>query len=133
GKEILDAPVLEGPLKLDQISLREWLPKLGVEVPVTEDPEVLKRLSFSSKVALTKTSAELNDIVLQLDDTTAKGMLGVADFDAMALRFDLNVDRINADRYLPPPTEEPAEKGEEPPTEIPVDALRSLNARGQLT
>lgn len=133
GQEILDAPALQGSLQLDQVSLREWLPKLGVEVPVTQDPEVLKRLSFSSRVALTKTSAELNDIQLQLDDTTAKGMLGVADFDSKALRFDLNVDRINADRYLAPSEENAEAEGEEPPTEIPVDTLRALNARGQLT
>jgi AsmA protein len=133
GEEILDAPKMQGPLKLDPISLREWLPKLGIEVPATQDPEVLKRLSFSSRVALTKTSAELNDIQLQLDDTTAKGMLGVADFDSNALRFDLNVDRINADRYLSPTEEGTEAKGEEPPTEIPVDALRALNARGQLS
>ena len=70
---------------------------------------------------------------LKLDDTTATGALGVADFDSKALRFDLNVDRINADRYLPPPTEEPAQaRARSPPTEIPVDALRNLNARGQL-
>jgi AsmA protein len=133
GQEILDAPTFQGPLKLDPISLREWLPKLGVEVPKTEDPEVLKRLSFSSRVALTKTSAELGEIVMQLDETTAKGMLGVADFASKALRFDLNIDRINADRYLPPPVEGVAKEGEEPPTEIPVDALRNLNARGQLS
>lgn len=133
GEQILDAPRLRGPLKLDPVSLRDWLPKLGVEVPTTADPQVLGRLSFSSNVALTQTSAELADIVLQLDDTTAKGMFGIADFDAKALRFDLNVDRINADRYLPPATDEPAEAGEEPPTEIPVDALRALNAQGQLT
>lgn len=133
GEEILDAPRLRGPLKLNPISLREWLPKLGIEVPETEDPKAFAKLSFSSNVALTKSSAELADIVLELDDTTAKGMLAVADFDAKALRFDLNVDRINADRYLPPPTDAPTEEGEEPPTEIPVDMLRSLNARGQLT
>src|SRR5690606_14343309 len=133
GEEILDAPRLRGPLKLDPVSVREWLPKLGVDVPETQDPKVLQKLSFSSNVALTKTSAELADIVLELDETTAKGMFAIADFDSNALRFDLNVDRIDADRYLPPPTEAPAETGEEPPTEIPVDALRSLNARGQLT
>ena len=61
-------------------------------------------------------------------------MLGVADFASKALRFDLNVDRINADRYLPPPSEKPAAKdAKEPPTEIPVEMLRKLNARGQLT
>jgi len=138
GKEILDAPQISGPLTLEPISLREWLPKLGIELPVTRDVDVLKQLSFASKVSLTKTSADLGDVTLKLDDTTATGSLGVADFDAKALRFDLDIDRINADRYLPPPVEEPkkkekTEKAEKsPPTEIPVDALRNLNARGQL-
>lgn len=133
GKEILDAPALTGPLKLEQLSLREWAPKLGVSLPATTDPKVFEKLSFSGTVSLTKASAEVGNIVLQLDDTTAKGMLGVADFDAKALRFDLNVDRINADRYLPPPAEQPAKPtGDEPPTPIPVETLRNLNARGQL-
>lgn len=134
GTEILDAPKLKGPLKLDPISLREWLPKLGITPPRTTDPAVLKQVSFSSNVALTKSSAELGDIVLKLDDTTAKGMLGVADFDSKALRFDLDVDRIDADRYLPPAAQQPAAKktDKDPPVEIPVDALRKLNARGQL-
>jgi AsmA protein len=135
GEEILDAPLIRGPLQLDPVSLREWLPKLGVAPPRTTDPEVLKQLSFSGAVALTKTSAEVNDIVMKLDDTTMKGVLGVADLASKALRFDLAIDRINADRYLPPSEEAPAEKkaGKEPPTEIPVEALRKLNARGQLS
>ncbi|MET0534259.1 MAG: AsmA family protein [Steroidobacter sp.] len=133
GKEILDAPALSGPLKLDPVSLRTWLPKLGVTLPATADPKVFEKLSFSGTVSMTKTSAEVGDIVMQLDDTTAKGMLGVADFTAKALRFDLNVDRINADRYLPPPAEKSSTPtADEPPTPIPVEMLRTLNARGQL-
>lgn len=94
---------------------------------------MFRRLSFSSAVVLTKTSAELGNVVLQLDDTTAKGMLGVADFASQALRFDLNVDRIDADRYLAPPVEgAPAQSGKSPPTPIPVEGLRKLNARGDL-
>lgn len=134
GEEILDAPRISGPLRLEPVSLREWLPKLGIKLPTTRDPDVFKHLSFASKVSLTKTSAELGDVNLKLDDTTATGLLGVADFASKALRFDLNVDRINADRYLAPPAPEPAQKTSEksPPTDIPVEALRNLNARGQL-
>lgn len=133
GQEILDAPRIGGPLKLEPVSLREWLPKLGIKLPTTRDPDVFKRLSFASKVSLTKTSAELGDVNLKLDDTTATGSLGIADFASKALRFDLNVDRINADRYLAPPAEPAQQKTQKsPPTEIPVDALRNLNARGQL-
>jgi AsmA protein len=134
GKEILDAPTLTGPLKLEPVSLREWAPKLGVSLPETTDPKVFEQLSFSGTVSLTKSSAEVGNILLQLDDTTARGMLGVADFDSQALRFDLNIDRINADRYLPPPSEPQAAKpaADEGPTPIPVETLRTLNARGQL-
>ena len=134
GAEILDAPALKGSLKLDPLSLREWLPKVGVAAPKTTDPNVLKQLSFAGNVRLTKTSAEVGDIVLKLDDTTMRGMLGVADLASKALRFDLNVDRIDADRYLPPPSDKPVAKdAKEPPTEIPVEMLRKLNARGQLS
>ena len=133
GEEILDAPRLNGRLTLAPVTLREWLPKLGVELPKTRDENVLKTLSFASTVAMTKTSADLQDIKLQLDETTATGSLGVADFAAKALRFNLNVDRINADRYLPQ-VEAAAntKQAEEPPTEIPVEPLRKLNARGDL-
>jgi len=71
---------------------------------------------------------------MKLDDTTMRGLVGVADFAAKALRFDLNVDRIDADRYLPPSSDKPVAKdAKEPPAEIPVELLRKLNARGQLT
>lgn len=132
GTDILDAPRIAGSLTLAPISPREWLPKLGIELPVTRDPDVFERLSFSSRIALGKSSAELADMVMQLDDTTAKGMLGVADFDTMALRFDLDVDRLDADRYLAPPQEGAGGSQEEAPVPLPLDALRKLDARGQL-
>jgi AsmA protein len=132
GEDILDAPNIKGPLKLDPLSLREWLPKVGMTVPQTRDAQVLKTVSFSSNVAVTKTSAELSNVELKLDDTTAKGMVGIADFAAKALRFDLTIDRIDADRYLPPQEAGTTKAADEAPTPIPVDALRTLNARGQL-
>jgi AsmA protein len=136
GEEILDNPRLSGPLRLSPVSLREWLPKLGVAVPVTADPKVLSAFSFASQVSLMKDAAELKEVDLKLDDTSAKGSLGIANFTSKALRFDLDVDRIDADRYLEPPADPPAKKAEpkekSPPVEIPVDALRDLNARGEL-
>ncbi|AMN47973.1 hypothetical protein ACG33_12870 [Steroidobacter denitrificans] len=132
GAGILDAPRISGPLTLAPISPREWLPRLGIELPLTRDPEVFKHLSFSSQVTLDKSSAQFTDMVMQLDDTTAKGMLGVADFDTMALRFDLDVDRLDADRYLAPPQEGAGGPRDETPMPLPLEALRKLDARGQL-
>jgi AsmA protein len=133
GEEILDAPRFAGPLELDTLSLRDWLPKLGVTLPTTRDPNVFRKFAFAANLAATKTSASLNDVTLTLDDTTMKGMVAVADLASKALRFDLNIDSINADRYLAPPVDTPAAKTDPtPPTEIPVDMLRALNARGDL-
>lgn len=136
GQEILDSPRITGTLRLDPISPREWLPRLGIDVPVTSDADVLKQLSFASDVVLTSTSAELSKVKLKLDDTSATGSLGIASFENKALRFDLDIDRINADRYLPPPDPQAQKQAEKqaskPPTEIPIEALRTLNARGEV-
>lgn len=137
GEEILDNLRLGGPLRLAPVSLRQWLPKLGIAVPTTADPGVLSALSFASTVAVTADTAMLNEVELKLDDTTAKGSLGLANIDNTAVRFDLDIDRIDIDRYLEPAPAEAATKSSEPkenspPAEIPVDALRNLNARGEL-
>jgi AsmA protein len=134
GTQIVDAPKFSGPLQLATLSPRDWLPKLGIQLPPTRDAQTFKSLSFAGQLALSGSAVQISNIVVTLDDTTARGSLGIADFATKALRFDLNVDRINADRYLSPPVAKPkgvaAEK--QPPTEIPVDLLRTLNARGQL-
>lgn len=132
GSKILDAPRLEGRLTLAPVALRDWLAKLGIDLPKTRDASVFRELSFASNAVLTKSSAELQNITLTLDDTTATGMLAVTDFDQQALKFDLGVNRIDADRYLPPPVEGEQTKSDEGPTEIPVELLRKLNAQGEL-
>lgn len=134
GTEILDAPRLSGSLRLEQVSPREWFPKLGIDLPATTDAAVFARLSLAGNVVATKDSAAVENVQLTLDDTTAKGSVGIASFETKALRFDLDVDRIDADRYLPPaPAEAEKSKAQEsPPVEIPIDTLRTLNARGQL-
>ncbi len=133
GKEILDAPELNGRITLNPVVPRTWVSQLGFTVPPTRDAGVFKRLEFDATVALTKSSAALQNLTMKLDDTTAHGSLSVADFAAKALRFDLDVDQINVDRYLAPkPAGAVPASGESKPTQLPLDLLRSLNLRGEL-
>ena len=134
GKEIVDAPQLSGHVALASLPLRDVFKQLNIQPPAMRGP-ALQQVQFESDFTATKSSAQLTKLSLRLDDTTARGELGIADFDAKALRFDLNVDRIDFDRYLPPPTEakSAAEKPQAAaPTPIPVDFLRTLNMRGSL-
>lgn len=134
GKEIIDAPQLTGRLTLVQLNLRDWMKQVGVAMPVTQDADVYKRLQFDGTVTMTASSAMLDNVTLKLDDTTAKGSVGVVDFASSALRFNLDIDRINADRYLPPQVaaKDATVKTDEKPTPIPVDLLRTLNLRGDI-
>jgi AsmA protein len=135
GKEIFDAAQFSGTLALAPVALRSTLKNLDIELPVTRDAQVLKQLSFNSSFNATTTSLALKPIQMKLDDTTLKGELAIVDFASSALRFDLNIDRIDFDRYLPPTEEKAAateSKPAAPPTVIPVDALRDLNIRGAL-
>lgn len=135
GKEIVDKPAFTGVLSLKPVNARELLAQLGGEAPKTRDPDALKTLAFHAKLAASSSTAMFDDLKLTLDDTHATGHAGIADFKKTALRFDLNVDRINLDRYLAP-EEEKTKKDEKAaakkPFELPVDTLKSLNAKGTL-
>ncbi|NJO12631.1 MAG: AsmA family protein [Gammaproteobacteria bacterium] len=133
GKQIVDAPAITGSITLEPVSPRELLAQLGSKAPATRDADALKTLSFQGKLNATDHSAMIEDLKLTLDDTSATGSAGIADFDKTALRFDLVVDRIDVDRYLAP--EAQAQAGGEAkaePFELPMDLLRELDAQGRI-
>lgn len=135
GKSIVDAPAFSGSIALDEISLRELLPKLDIAVPNTSDAQVLRRLGFSGQLAASAKSVQLEQLKLQLDDSTVTGNAGISDLDSMAMGFDLAINRINADRYLEPAA--PAAKAtaaaaKSPPVAVPVELLRALNLHGNI-
>jgi len=135
GSEVLDAPKFKGHLALAPVSAREVMEEWHVTPPATRDAQVLKALSFESDIDATTTSVSLQKIVLKLDETTARGELAIADFANKAVRFNLDIDAIDADRYLPPQaaaTEAKPAATPSAPTPIPVETLRTLNARGDL-
>ncbi len=133
GEHILDSPAFTAQITLEEVSLRELLQTLDIEPPQTRDDDVLDSLALEAQLAASSESLALSELKLKLDDTQMSGSLGIADFASTALRFELLVDSIDLDRYLPPaPAEgqESAAAGE--PIELPMQALKELNARGTL-
>jgi AsmA protein len=68
-------------------------------------------------------------LVARLDESTIKANLGASPFTNPHWRLDVDVDRLDADRYLPPKPKE-----SEPQPEKPLDfsALKTLNASGSV-
>ncbi len=137
GSGLTKAPRFNGHLRLEPFSPRDLLTRLGQAAPETADKGVLGKASLDTAFEATTANARLSDLKLLLDDTALTGTLAVEDFAKQALRFDLAVDGINLDRYLPPPSEAPP-----PPTagsaavgtaELPMELLRSLDIAGKLS
>lgn len=76
------------------------------------------------------------DITSRFDESNIKAKLGLDGFERQAMRFDIAIDRLNVDRYLPQ-AEKTATKpaaGAQPQPDEPFDltALKTLNLNGSL-
>lgn len=70
----------------------------------------------------------VSPLSLKLDDSQIKGMLGVRNFERPLYVFDLDIDRVDADRYVA------QDSGAAAKQDKPLDltALKALNAEGAL-
>lgn len=140
--KIMTAPEFNGELAITQFNARQLLQTLGQEVPETADTETLKKVALNIKFSGTTEAININPLQLQLDDTNLTGWLE-ADLPAgkpmPSLRYVLNIDNIDADRYLPPASEAdttiapPASAGAAAVNTLPVELMRQLDIDGKLS
>ncbi len=140
GQQIVDAPRFSGNLNLAQLNLRELLQKLAIELPPMADPNALQTLALNLDFDASLDQATVKKLALKLDETSLKGDASVKNFAKPAIRFDLAIDAIDADHYLPPPEEKPEPAPEPQPQndkllpdfELPLEPLKRLNLQGRL-
>jgi AsmA protein len=128
-------PVISGNLKVAQFSLQELLSSLGQPAIETTDPDVLKAISFNAELGGAANTLGLNKMSLKLDDTSFNGNFAM-NLASGAIAFNLKGDELNADRYLPPAKEQPAQAssgsgeksaGYSKEPVVPVELLKGLN------
>jgi AsmA protein len=139
GLGLTSNPQLNGELHLQKFSPREWLETFGLPVPETADPKVLDALEFSSRFEAGTDQVEFKQLLVKLDQTLVKGDLELINLAQPAYLFDLSVDAINLDRYMPPPKEgAPVSAGKRSKSAggneelFPVETLRQLRVDGKL-
>ncbi|MFK8067711.1 MAG: AsmA family protein [Gammaproteobacteria bacterium] len=142
GTQIIKNPDLNGNLKIAPFNLRQLMGQMNIEAPTTTDPKVLSNFGLNTNFAATKNSISLKGMAMKLDETNINGDLSVVNFSNPAPTFNINIDSINADRYMAPAAEgqkataAPAatpETATAASTDLPMDTLRKLNAKGTLT
>lgn len=128
-------PVISGSLNVAQFSLQELLAALGQPTIETTDPAVLKAIGFHAELGGAPNTLGLNKMRLKLDDTNFNGSFAM-NLTSGSIAFNMQGDQLNADRYLPPATKQPAQAsasstkkftGYSKEPIIPVELLKGLN------
>jgi AsmA protein len=140
GEKLGTQPAFRGHLDVGETDVRALLAAFGAGQIRTADPGVLKKLAARMELTANDRSAEASRLSLRLDDSEVTGRLAIADFAGPAYRFDLRLNQIDIDRYLPPaspdkPTKAGADaKAAAPPPGaiIPLAPLRALDLQGKL-
>jgi AsmA protein len=78
------------------------------------------------------------DLKTKFDESSIQAKLGLAKFSPPAYTFDVDIDKLNLDRYMPKEeakpaaTAAPAKPGAQQETPVDLSALKGLNASGKL-
>lgn len=105
----------------------------------TADPDTFRTVALTAKVRGDAAQVAVTDGEMVLDETTVQFSMKIQDFSRPALNFDIHIDTIDLDRYLPPEAEAKsgeAKKQTVPPVKksSPVDyePLRRLIMEGKI-
>lgn len=133
------------PVTLNLDASQVLLPGIAGDVTASGPDLPGKSLRVALKGAARADWAKHNanaELAAKLDESNIQAKLAVANWTKSAINFDVLVDRLNVDRYLPPqPAAKPAAGGAPAPAsgggataEKPIDLapLKTLNANGSL-
>ncbi len=137
---ILGQPRFIAQIESAPFEPRALLRALGQNLPEMADPGALGHGALALTVEGKGEEIEIAPLRLELDQSRLEGKVGLG--AGGAITFDLALNAIDADRYLPPAAPEPesasapaesgAEAPQEVPVELPLETLRALDIEGRL-
>ena len=111
------SPQVAGDLKLAQLNLKSWLQSQGIALPEMANPDAMSSFQAGLKLNTQGETIALNAIDIKLDQTK---ITGDAKLVGPHVGFNLNVDQINVDDYLPKSEADSAKSGASAPTTAPA-------------
>jgi len=131
GRNVSTAARWTGSAKIAEFAPQDLLRRFGLPPQPTSDPKAFTRATIDTRFAVDKSKAELTDVVLALDESRITGQFTLEGFDAPKYRFALNVDRVDADRYLPPKARD-AKEGEATAGDIELPQNNTMQLDGTM-
>jgi len=133
-------PGLNGKLSVASFNPRELLTKLKIALPAMGDSKALNQASFDTDIGGSLQKIKFNNLNLILDDSLIQGAVTLLNKKRKTVSYDLVLDQIDLDRYLPPTTKQSARfnlisvavAAPEAAPLFPVDLLRSFDMAGDI-
>lgn len=142
ARDLTSKPAFELTLDVATFSPRNLFEKLGRPFPIrTTDPDVLKEVALNAHITGGTTQFSLDSGKLVLDDTQTTFTLAAKAFDRPDIKFDVQMDALDLDRYKPATEPSPAKQNAPASTQKPAGEgkdpdyapLRRLVLDGRLT
>ena len=130
---------ISGRLQSAEVAPRDVLQQLAVELPAMQSPTALSKASLGMQFELQDNRLRLQPLELVLDDSRLQGELSI-NLASSAIRYRLQLDRMDVDAYLPPPPageQQPELKqaasaeAAEQDLPVPFEALAALDVQGE--
>lgn len=117
ARDLTGKPAFDLSLDVAAFSPRKLFDRLGKPFPMsTADPAVLNKVSLKAQVKGDTTRVSLDGGTLVLDDTRTDVTLEAKAFDRPDIKFDVRMDAIDLDRYLPGTGKAPTDQAATPGT-----------------
>jgi AsmA protein len=102
-KNLSVSPGVELDLNVAEFSPRKIAAALEHTVPIqTADPHVLNRMALNAHIKADSKNLSVSNGILGLDESKLNFSMNASDFSKPVVTFDLDLNQINLDRYLPP-------------------------------
>ena len=109
-ENIITNPGVDMDIEVAEFSPRMLMSELGQEFPVaTTDPEAISRLALKAHIKADAKKVSLTNGNMELDQSKLKLSAAATEYSRPNLKFDIDLDQIDLDRYMPPKSEEPAQ------------------------
>jgi AsmA protein len=143
-KHLDKTPRFDIKLDIPTFDARQLMQELALPTLPTADADVLREVAVQAQVAGSPLAIDLKLLAVVLDDTQVEAIADVRGLGDPKLTpritAQASISKIDLDRYLPPEPAEPSAQTAagsgtavaDTPIGLPVDLLRSLNARAEL-
>ncbi len=130
---------VDGKLQTAAVNIRNTVTQFDIELPEMRGPNTLSHFKLDTGFSMAGEQIAVSDLKIEFDESRIDGKVDVTLAEVPVVRYQLAMNAIDVDNYMPPATDEVVDDTagpvEVPETDLPIpfEMLRSQNIKGQFT